>query len=129
MIEGLEIHLMDKITEVALANPRYGREAYLFLFKAINWATDRIGYPRHLSGEEFTRALIAYAREEFGDLAWCVFNEWGIFETSDFGKIVFTLIESGLMHKESEDSIEDFDDVLDIEKALKDPEFQPGIPF
>jgi uncharacterized repeat protein (TIGR04138 family) len=129
MIEEIEIQLMDKITEVALENPRYGREAYIFVFKAINWATRQLDSPRHLSGQEFTRALIAYAREEFGSLAWCVFNEWGIFRTKDFGKIVFTLIDAGLMSREPGDSIEDFDDVLNLEEALKDPEYQPGIPF
>ncbi len=120
--------LTDRITELAIKNPRYPREAYLFVFNCIYWARQHLERPRHLTGQEFTHYLVAFAREKFGELAYQVFTEWGIFDTRDFGEIVYMLIEAGLMNKTREDSIEDFNDVIDLETALNDPEFEPYLP-
>lgn len=117
--------LWDEITELAIENPRYQREAYLFVLNGLNWAFRQLGRKRHLSGEEFTEFLVAFAREEFGELADCVLHEWGIYTTRDFGEIVYTLIEAGKMTKDREDSIQDFDNVLDLDQALRDPDFVP----
>ncbi|MFB6345821.1 MAG: Minf_1886 family protein [bacterium] len=117
--------LWDELTEIAIENPRYEREAYLFVLNGLNWAFSQMGEKRHLTGEEFTEFLVAFAREEFGELADCVLNEWGVYQTRDFGEIVYKLIESGKMTKEPEDSISDFDDVLDLDRALNDPDFVP----
>lgn len=122
-----ETDLWDELTELAIDDPRYSREAYLFVLNGLNWSFRQLGQRRHLSGQEFTEFLVAYAQEEFGDLADCVLHEWGIFSTRDFGEIVYKLIEAGKMSKERNDSIEDFDDVLNLEEALDDPDFVPQL--
>lgn len=40
----------------------------------------------------------------------------------DFGKIVFAMVESGIMHKTPEDNIEDFRDVFDFDEAFTAPQ-------
>lgn len=122
-----ESDLWEDLTQLAIEDGRYDREAYLFVLNALNWSFRQLGQRRHLSGQEFTEFLVAYAQEEFGELADCVFHEWGILRTRDFGEIVYNLIEDGKMSKDHEDSIEDFDDVLDLEEALNDPEFVPHL--
>lgn len=122
-----EDDLWDELTRLAIDDPRYDREAYLFVLNALNWSFRKLGRRRHLSGQEFTEFLVAYAQEEFGDLADCVLHEWGIFTTRDFGEIVYNLIECGKMTREPDDSIEDFDDVLDLSEALSDPDFVPQL--
>ena len=47
-----------------------------------------------------------------------VLRNWGIKETVDFGNIVFTLVENGLMGKTEQDSVEDFTDVFDFDEEL-----------
>ncbi len=119
--------ILQKMTELSQRDKRYPREALLFVLNGIQWSFVELGQRRHLSGQEFTEMLVAYARQEFGDLAHTVFQEWGVFSTSDLGEIVYLLIDAGLMTKQDEDSIEDFDDVLDLEEALRAPEFSPGV--
>lgn len=119
--------LWDELTAIALEDPRYNREAYLFVLNALNWSFRQLGRRRHLSGQEFTEFLVAYAQEEFGDLAECVLKEWGIFSTRDFGEIVYNLIDAGKMSKEQDDSIEDFDGVLELEDAVNNPDFVPKL--
>jgi len=119
--------LWYELTRLAIDDPRYDREAYLFVLNALNWSFRQLGQQRHLSGQEFTEFIVAYAQEEFGDFADCVLHEWGIFTTKDFGEIVYNLIECGKMTRERGDSIEDFDKVLDLNDALSDPNFVPRL--
>jgi uncharacterized repeat protein (TIGR04138 family) len=51
-------------------------------------------------------------------MAKCVLNSWGIFETGDFGEIVFNLIRIGRMCKTPDDRREDFDNVFDFDADL-----------
>lgn len=114
------------ITELAIENPRYDREAYLFVVEGLEWSMEQLGQRRHLTGAELAEFLTAYAREQFGSMAWFVLNEWGVFTTRDFGELVYNLIEVGLMNRQEGDEIEDFDDVLDLEQSLNDPDFVPS---
>lgn len=116
----------DAITELAIENPRYDREAYLFVIQGLEWSMEQLGRRRHLSGAELSEFLTAYAREEFAEMAWFVLNEWGIFTTRDFGEIVYRLIEVGMMNRQDGDEIEDFDEVLDLEESLNASEFTPS---
>lgn len=122
-----QVQLWDELTEIAIENPRYDREAYLFILNGLNWAFQQMEKKRHLSGEEFTEFLVAFAREEFGEMAQLVLGEWGIHSTRDFGEIVYKLIEANKMTKEPDDSIEDFNDVLDLKKSLQKRDFQPNL--
>ena len=54
-----------------------------------------------------------------GFLARTVFAEWGIYQTADFGEIVFNLVEVGHLSKQETDSKEDFGDVFDFEEAFE----------
>lgn len=119
-------NVWDQITRMALEDPRYRREAYLFVLQGIQWSFEQLGVRRHLTGEEFTELLVAFAREQYGELAPFVFEEWGVYRTVDLGRIVYGLIEAGLMSRRPEDRLEDFEEVLDLPKALSDSDFVPG---
>ena len=51
-------------------------------------------------------------------LARTVLARWNIRRTYDFGRIVFAMVDNGLMQKTEEDSIEDFRDVFDFKHAF-----------
>lgn len=125
---------------------RYKFEAYAFLFEALSYAHDTLGMgkegdseenlptprgkqrtggkhesrrpERHLTGQELCHAIRQYALEQYGYMAKCVLNSWGIQRTGDFGDIVYNLIKIGQMRKTKQDRREDFDDVYDFEKAF-----------
>jgi uncharacterized repeat protein (TIGR04138 family) len=52
-------------------------------------------------------------------LARNVLESWGITSTSDFGRIVFALIQLELMQGQPQDKIEDFDDVYSFDDAFE----------
>ena len=70
----------------------------------------------HVSGQVLCESLRDLARERFGLMAPAVLKRWGIHGSVDFGKMVYLLIEHGLMRKTDEDSVEDFRDVFDLNR-------------
>jgi len=126
---------------------RYQRDAYVFVFEALDYAqrvlemgTERASEPhplgpregdpgpqRHVSGQELCEAVRRYALEQFGYMAKTVLNSWGVRSTGDFGEIVFNLIRIGHMRKTPQDRREDFEDVYDFDTAFED-EFRITLP-
>lgn len=111
---------------------RFALPAYYFVFSALQYAHDelKLGQPdepdeemeeeesRHVTGQELCEAIRLYAQDQFGYMAQCVLNSWGIYSTSDFGDIVYNLIRHGKMKKTENDRREDFDDVFDFERDM-----------
>lgn len=73
---------------------------------------------RHVSGQQLCLGLRDFARREYGLLAKGVLARWSIHRSEDFGRIVFAMVDAELMHKTSEDTIEDFMDVFSFDDAF-----------
>ncbi|MBI3862965.1 MAG: hypothetical protein HY290_13825 [Planctomycetia bacterium] len=107
---------------------KYHRSVEPFLFESLHRAQIRLGRARsddgsdahaHITGPELLESLREYALERFGLMARTVFHCWSIHSTEDFGRVVFDLIDRGLMSKTDGDQLADFCDVFDFEEALE----------
>lgn len=104
----------------------YPREAFLFVQEGLRRTVERLAEARnepeaaerHVSGQELCIGLRDHAIDQYGLLARAVLDHWCIRRTEDFGRIVFILVESGLMRKTDEDSIDDFAGVFDFDEAF-----------
>lgn len=76
---------------------------------------------RHVSGQQLCMGLRDYAVRRYGMLARAVLHKWGINETLDFGKIIFAMVDAGLMRKTDEDTLADFDGVYDFAEEFAEP--------
>jgi len=112
-------HLLKKIEEILTREPSYKFEAYSCALAGLHFTVSRLPAARHVTGKELSEGLRDYALEQFGAMAKTVLEYWGIHSTKDFGKIVFLLIETGLLRKTEEDSIQDFENVYDFDEAFK----------
>ncbi len=52
-------------------------------------------------------------------LASAVMTHWGIHTTDDFGQIVFMLIDVGLLARQPDDRLEDFERVYEFAEVFK----------
>ena len=108
---------------------RYQRSAYRFVregldktVKAMKQADATRSRPSaHITGRELSLGLKAHALDQYGPMAKLVLGEWGIYKTSDFGEIVYNLIEYNIFSKTESDRREHFDDVFDFDDALVKP--------
>ena len=111
---------LQDIEHLADRDGRYNREAYLFVYDALQYTVEKLGRTtlpkekRHISGRDLVFGISEYSAEQFGPLTCSVFSHWGINRTRDFGEIVFNLIEANLMSKTEDDQIDDFVDVYDF---------------
>jgi len=75
---------------------------------------------RHVSGQQLCLGLRDFAKKEYGLLARSVLARWRIHRSEDFGRIVFAMIDGGLMHKTDEDTLEDFIEVFSFDEAFSE---------
>jgi uncharacterized repeat protein (TIGR04138 family) len=108
----------------AKAGP-YPPEAYHFVRDGLGRTMELVhGQPgapegdRHVSGQQLCMGLREYAIERYGMMACSVLLSWHVERTDDFGRIVFAMIDAGLLSKTSRDSLEDFRGVFDFHEAF-----------
>jgi uncharacterized repeat protein (TIGR04138 family) len=143
------------IVEMARERGRFAPEAYLFVFHALKYAQEELGFgttgasgpppaasasseataaregepsgeevaaetlvERHITGQQLCEAMRQLALREFGYMAQTVLKCWGITQTTDFGEMVYHLIELGLMKKTDRDRREDFNGVFEFDAGL-----------
>ncbi len=110
--------LVTELESVIMRDPRYRVEAYLFVINALEFTMMKLRRQGHVSGQELLDGIRRLAQREFGPMAKMVFESWGVCKTEDFGEIVFSLIEEGILGKTDRDSKEDFKDVYDFDEAF-----------
>ena len=77
---------------------------------------------RHVSGEQLCDGLRDFGVKQYGLLARTVLSRWGIRSTEDFGKIIFAMVDAGLMRTTEDDHLEDFVGVYDFDDAFREPD-------
>ena len=117
----------DVLARIRAHNGRYNERAYLFVLAAIEYLQGRLEFRRHVAGGELAWACRDFALRQFGLFAPQVFQFWGVQTTGDLGRIVFTLVEVGLLSTQPGDRVEDFEGVFDLYDELGTYEWQ-GVP-
>jgi len=109
---------LTRIEGILEKDARYKFEAYTFLLAALHDTVTKLEKPRHISGQELAEGVRVYALQQFGPMAKTVLNYWGVYETLDFGRIVFSLIGAKLLSQQPGDKLEDFDKVYNFNDAF-----------
>jgi uncharacterized repeat protein (TIGR04138 family) len=121
-----EVSFEEALAKVAAKDPRYHREAYLFVREALDYTQKTIGKDsrgriRHVTGQELLRGIREFALQQFGPMAKTLLEEWGVRTCQDFGEIVFNMVEVGWLAKTEKDSRADFEAGYDFEEAFRKP--------
>ena len=67
---------------------------------------------RHITGGELLDGVRLLAFERYGPMSRSVLNHWGLLSGEDVGRIVFLLIDRGVMSRTESDSLEDFANIV-----------------
>ena len=126
----------EALTELINRDSRYPLDAYRFVREALSYASyilemgsERLTDPRkegqprvehHLTGQELCEAIRIFSLQQFGLMAHAVLKNWRIESTSDFGEIVYNMIDVGLMKKSQGDDRTHFNNVYDFASAFQD---------
>ncbi len=108
----------DVLARIRARGGAYHERAYLFVLAAIEYLQSQLEVRRHVTGGELAVACGRFAREQFGLMAGSVLSHWGVTRTDDFGRIVYTLVEVGLLTTQPGDRESDFAQVYDFADAF-----------
>ncbi len=110
--------MVHTIGVIARRRGTFRPEAYFFVLEALERAMINREEPGHISGEELLDTVRDLGGERFGVMAGDVFHSWGVHSTLDFGRVVFHLVEEGLLKKQPDDTLADFLDRYDFQEAF-----------
>lgn len=107
-------------------DPRYTKEAYIFLKEALEFTIKqkRRGKSEagsHVDAGELLDGFRQLALKEFGPMVMTVLEYWGVAASDDVGNMVFNLIDAGVFGKTKSDSVEDFRGALNFRTAFVEP--------
>lgn len=117
------------VEQIIERDPRYGKEAYIFLKEALEFTIKKKKRGKteagsHVNAYELLEGFQQLALKEFGPMAMTVLEYWGVGASRDVGQMVFNLIGAGVFGKTESDSLDDFDQALDFHVAFVAP-FEP----
>ena len=124
-----DLEFAEVIALIRKEDPRFDRKAYDFVRHGLDHTvkelkkkdTSRATRTAHVSGGELLDGLRVYALDQYGPLAKTVLNSWGVKRCTDFGDIVFNLIEYNVFSKTENDRREDFADLYSFDEAFVKP--------
>jgi uncharacterized repeat protein (TIGR04138 family) len=128
-----DLEFSEIVGLICKEDPRFDRKAYNFVRLALDHTVkevkrkqpERTGKSQHVTGAELLEGIRAYALDQYGPMTKTVLSNWGIRRCTDFGDIVFNLIEYNVFSKTETDRREDFADIYDFDEAFVKP-FQPA---
>ncbi len=128
-----DLEFAEIVGLICKEDTRFDRKAYDFVRQGLDHTVkevkrkqpERTGKSQHVTGAELLNGIRHYALDQYGPLAKTVLNKWGVRRCSDFGDIVFNLIEYNVFSKTESDRREDFAEIYDFEEAFVKP-YQPA---
>lgn len=118
----------ETIETIRAKDPRYTRDAYMFVREALDYTQRAMGKTSrpdgkitHITGQQLLGGIRDFALSQFGPMTVTVFEEWGIHDCRDFGEIVFNMVDIGLLAKTEKDSRADFQDGYGFDEAFRAP--------
>ena len=119
----------EVVEQIIERDPRYGKEAYIFLKEALEFTIKQKKRGKtesgsHVNAGELLDGIRQLALKEFGPMVMTVLEYWGVRSSFDVGQMVFNLIGAGVFGKTESDSVDDFDRALDFHVAFVLP-FEP----
>jgi uncharacterized repeat protein (TIGR04138 family) len=119
----------EAIVKALTAKGPYPIEAYHFIREGLEYSVGRVqagnrdmqaaaAEGNHVTGQQLCMGLLDFAIARYGMLAPAVLERWRIQRTDDFGRMVFAMIDVGIMAKTPSDTIEDFRSVYDFAEVF-----------
>ncbi len=126
-------HFSATVDAIVARDPRFERDAYLFVRDALEYTTKQIkkkggaASPSecHVSSQQLLEGMRQYALQQYGPMVPTVFDHWRVRSCEDIGTIVFNLIEAREFGKSEHDTIEDFRRGFNFHEAFVEP-FRPA---
>lgn len=105
-------------------------EALQFVYDALQFAPQYAGEEpddidarmRHCSAAEFCEGFLLFAKDTFGRSDYvAILKAWSMSTSEEVGRIVYELVERGLLERQEGDKPSDFDGRFNLDQAANSP--------
>lgn len=106
---------------------RFDKGAYYFMREALDYTLNglkrkkKVQKTNHVSGQQLLEGIRDFALDQYGPMTMTLFEQWGVGKCSDFGDIVFNLVEYGVFGKTENDQKQDFSEGYDFQEVFVHP--------
>jgi uncharacterized repeat protein (TIGR04138 family) len=123
------VSFTEALDAVITSDPRYARDAYVFLRDALDFTLKKRRKARRdespdAAASDLLDGFRLYALKEYGPMSALVLESWGVRSCEDIGNLVFNLVEAGVFSKTDRDTPEEFRNGFDFDTAFLAP-FRP----
>jgi uncharacterized repeat protein (TIGR04138 family) len=125
----------EAIRQLCHKDKRYTPQAYQLVRMSLDVAQknvhgeikkNKIQVNRHVTGPQLIEGFRQHVIETYGPMSFTILHNWGIKKSVDVGNIVFNIIETGMFGRSDDDTLEDFENVIDFKEAFMKP-FEPQL--
>jgi uncharacterized repeat protein (TIGR04138 family) len=120
---GQDVKFWEAVRKICQTDGRYKPEAFKFVMESLDFTLRSLEEHRHITAQELLQGMSGFAKSRYGLLAHTVLSKWGVESSSDVGRIVYHLVEAGVLKKQDSDRYEDFDNGYDLKSILEDNYF------
>lgn len=99
---------LEQVKDIIARDERYSSEAYAFIMEALGYAQKMFAREHHISGEELVEGFVVLAVKKYGPLAENVCSCCGLLSTEDIGRVVFNMVDAGVLARREEDTFSSF---------------------
>lgn len=117
MVSGIE----DLVRKLALEDKDYQKRAYDLVLESFDYMLSHIGRAgRRKSFDvlDFLSGFRLFAFSNYGALAGDVLKSFGLRSSMDIGRVVYRLVEAGLLSSSEKESLDDFSNRFDFGEAF-----------
>ena len=119
IIRLMNTDIHEYFIRIVHADRRYALEAYEFILEGLSFTQKSFRRTSHVSGQELVEGVKSLAVRKYGSLAFYVLQTWGVRTPLDIGRIVFIMIDHGLLSRRDEDTLQDFMLDFDLQKECQ----------
>jgi uncharacterized repeat protein (TIGR04138 family) len=108
----------ERIYKICETNTQFKPQAFFFVYMVLGRCRNILEKPGHVSGAELLKAFSEEARAQYGPMGLTVLNHMGFQSTEDVGRLVFLMVEEGLLSRTDNDSLEDFKNKYEFQEEF-----------
>lgn len=108
----------ERIYHICETDDQYKPQAFFFIYLVLGRCRNVLEKPGHVSGQDLLKAFSEEARMQYGPMALTVLNHMGFRSTEDVGRLVFLMVEEGLLSRTEKDTLEDFKEKYEFQEEF-----------
>ena len=110
----MDTRLYEFFKKISAQQKTYTIELFDLVYAGVISAQDLFANVRHVGAKEVCASIKELIYKKYGCMSRTVLEHYGAKDTMDFGKVIYLLIEGGMLASSPDDKLSDFEKTFDF---------------